>query len=258
MVCRELSMDYIKFGEGERAFIVLPGMSVHSVMGLEDALKVAFKEFAEKYTVYVFDRAREMPDDYSVRQMATDTAEAMKALGIENADIFGASQGGMMEQYIAIDNPKLVHKMVIGSCLACGVGDATKIVEEWISLAEEKNERGLLESFADNISSEQTSPELREAMIEASLGITDEEYRRFIIQAKASRTFDSTAELSKIKCPVLVIGTKGDKVVGEAGSEEIANALGCELYIYDETYGHAVYDEAPDYRHRCLAFFEKK
>ena len=256
MIGKELSMDYIKFGKGDRYFVVLPGISVHSVMGLEAGLAEAFKEFAEKYTVYVFDRVRVMPDDYSVRQMAADTAEAMKALGIKDANIFGASQGGMIAQYIAIDHPELVRKMVLGSTLASGNSGFEHVVDEWIRLAEEKDEEGLLGSFADNVCSEDTLAKYRDVMISANLGITDEEYRRFIIQSKAAKDFDSLAELEKIKCKVLVMGSKGDKVVGVKGSEDIANALGCEIYLYDESFGHSVYDEAPDYRHRCLEFFD--
>ena len=37
---------------------------------------------------------------------------------------------------------------------------------------------------------------------------------------------------------------------------EIADLLGCELHIYED-YGHAVYDEAPDYKERILEFFHK-
>lgn len=91
-------------------------------------------------------------------------------------------------------------------------------------------------------------------MISSNLGISDEEYRRFIILAEACKTFDCYGELSSIQCPVLVIGAEGDRVVTAEGSKQIAEALGCESYIYDGSYGHGVYDEAADYRRRCLDF----
>ena len=56
---------------------------------------------------------------------------------------------------------------------------------------------------------------------------------------------------------MLVIGAKEDKVVTAKGSEEIADKLGCEIYLYGEGYGHGVYDEAEDYKQRCLEFFER-
>ena len=249
-----MEMDYIVFGSGEKTFVILPGLSVHSVMGSADAIAEAYKDFAEEYTVYLFDRVKSISDGYSVRDMAADTAKAMKELGIENADVFGASQGGMIAEYLAIDYPGLVHKMILGSTLARPNDGFDNIVDEWISLAEEKQETKLLESFVDSVYSEATLEAYRDTLISMNRNISDEEYERFIILARACKGFDCYDELSGIKCPVLVIGSEGDRVVGAEGSEQIASALGCELYLYGDNYGHGVYDEAPDYRQRCLDF----
>ncbi len=251
----DIEMDYAIFGNGEKSFVILPGLSVHSVMGSADAIAEAYKEFTEEYTVYVFDRTKDLKEGYTIEDMAEDTAEAMKALNIQDADIFGASQGGMIAMYIAIDYPELVHKMVLGSTLAQPNDTFEHIANEWIQLAREKDEEGLLASFADNIYSEATLKEYRDYLITSNQGITDEEYERFLIQAEACTTFNCYDELSLIKCPVLVLGSEGDHVVTAEGSKEIADALGCEMYLYDENYGHGVYDEAADYKERCLNFF---
>ncbi len=249
-----VEMDYAVFGSGKKTFVILPGLSIHSVMGSAEAIANAYTDFSEEYTVYVFDRAKNLQAGYTIRSMAEDTAAAMKALGIEGADVFGASQGGMIAQYLAIDHPELVHKMILGSTLAKPNDTFNGIVDEWIRLAEEKNELGLLESFADSVYSQATLDAYREVLISSNRGITDEEYRRFIILAQACRSFDCFSELSSIQCPVLVLGSEGDGVVTAEGSRQLAEALGCEIYLYDDSYGHGVYDEAPDYRQRCLAF----
>lgn len=251
-------MDYIVFGSGKKNFVILPGLSVHSVMGSADAIADAYKNFSEEYTVYVFDRAKDIQDGYTVRNMAEDTAKAMKSLNIEGADIFGASQGGMIALYLAIDYPNLVNKMILGSTLAKPNDTFNQVIEKWIKLAEKKDEAGLLESFADNIYSKATLEAYRETLISSNLGISDEEYRRFLILAKACRTFDCYDELSCIQCPVLVLGCEGDHVVTAAGSKQIADAIGCEIYLYDDNYGHGVYDEAADYKQRCMNFLSEK
>ncbi len=250
-----MEMDYAVFGSGEKTFVILPGLSVHSVMGSADLIAEAYKDFTEEYTVYVFDRAKDIQEGYTVRDMAKDTAAAMKKLGIEDADVFGASQGGMIAQYLAIDYPDLVNKMVLGSTLAKPNDTFNNIVAEWVQLAENKDEDGLLASFADNVYSEATLEAYRDTLISSNKGITDEEYARFVILAEACRTFDCYDELSDVKCPVLVIGSEGDHVVTPEGSRQIADALGCEIYMYDDNYGHGVYDEAQDYVQRCLDFF---
>lgn len=251
-------MNYTVFGSGEKSFVILPGLSIHSVLRSAGAIAHAYKIFSKEYKVYVFDRAEDIQEGYTVKDMAKDTAEAMKTLNIENADVFGASQGGMIAQYLAIDFPELVHKLILGSTLARANETAAKTVGEWICLAQEKNEDGLLESFADKVYSEATLAKCREMLIAVGRGISDEEYRRFIILAKACEGFDCLDELSAVKCPTLVIGSEGDRVVTAQGSRQIAEALGCEMYLYDESYGHGVYDEAADYKERCLNFLKAK
>ncbi len=248
-------MKHITFGNGKKNLVIIPGLSIHSVMGLRDMIEQAYQVFTDEYTVYVFDREENIAEGYTVREMAADTAKAMKALHIEKADVFGASQGGMIAMYLAIDHPKLVHSLILGSTLARPNETISGMVEEWIRLAEKKDERGLLESFVDHVYSKTTLEAYRDVLISSNLGITEEEYGRFLILAKACRTFNCFSELRRIQCPVFVIGAEGDDVVTAAGSREIAKELGCKLYLYGGEFGHGVYDEAPDYKERCLAFY---
>ena len=124
-------------------------------------------------------------------------------------------------------------------------------------MAEHKEEEGLVERFVEDVYSAKTLELYRDILISANLGIKDAEYERFIILAKSCLTFDCYEELANIQCPVLVLGSKGDKVVTPEASEKIAKVLNCEIYLYDDYYGHGVYDEALDYKQRCKDFFEK-
>ena len=250
-----VEMDYLKFGSGKKTFVILPGLSIHSVMGMADAVATAYQDFDKDYTVYLFDRAKNLHEGYSIRDIARDTASAMMALKLTNADIFGASQGAMATIYLALDYPQLVHSMVLGSTLAKPNKTFARVGKTWIELAEKREEKALLENFIDVVYSQKTLEKYRDAMIAANVGITQAEYERFLVLARACQGFDVYEELSTIKCPVLVLGSEGDRVVTPAGSREIAEKLGCASYLYDSSYGHAVYDEAPDYKKRILDFF---
>ncbi len=253
-----VEMDYAVFGTGSKSFVIIPGLSIHSVMPLAESIAEAYASFEDEYTVYVFDRAKNIKEGYSVLDAANDTASVMKELNIENADIFGASQGGMIAQYIAINHPELVHKLVLGSTLARSTSAFNEVVDEWINLAQNKEEEKLLESFVDHVYSASTLEAYRDVLISSNLGITDEEYDRFIILATACKNFDDYDELNKITCPTLVLGSNGDEVVGVEGSKELAEKIeNAELYLYEDTYGHGVYDEAADYKQRCLDFFHE-
>ncbi len=250
-------MDYISFGKGEKTFVILPGLSVHSVTGFAGAVEAAYAPFLEEYTVYLFDRKKKIDTGYSIRSMASDTAEAMSALSLSSCAVFGASQGGMIAIYLAIDHPALVSKLILGSTLSRSNETFLSAVSLWLEKARERDEEGLLSNFVDAVYSENTLSLCRDSLIESNRGITEEEWERFIVLASSCLGFDSYDELGKITCPVLVIGSEGDRVVTAASSREIASLLDCEKYIYPPFYGHAVYDEAPDYKKRCLEFLEK-
>ena len=51
------SMEYYKFGHGEEALVILPGLSVQSVMGFASAVEEAYQLLADEYTVYLVDLA---------------------------------------------------------------------------------------------------------------------------------------------------------------------------------------------------------
>lgn len=247
-------MDYITFGKGTRTFVILPGLSVHSIMAVSNLVAEAYRDFAEAYTIYLFDRPKEFRDGITIRELAGQTAIAMQSLHITNADILGVSQGGMIAQYLAMDHPELVRRMVLGSTLSRPNDTFVQKINKWIQLAKEKDEESLLASFVDAVYSVGTLEAYRDVLISANRGITDAEYERFIQLAGACLTFDCHNELPQITCPVLVLGSEGDAVATPEGSREIADALQCESYLYDKSYGHGVYDEAPDYKQRCLDF----
>lgn len=250
-------MKHIVFGSGKRNFVILPGLSVHSIMGAAEAIAAAYRDFTDGYTVYVFDRPDDIRNCRTVRDMAAETAATMHDLHLTDADLFGASQGGMIAQYIAIDHPELVRSLILGSTLAQPNATFRTVIGEWVRHADIRDENGLLESFADRVYSEATLQAYRETIISANRGICEEEFRRFSVLAAACLSFDSRAELSSVRCPALVLGSEGDRVVTAEGSRQLAAGIGCELYLYDARYGHGVYDEAPDYRYRCLDFLRR-
>ena len=80
---------------------------------------------------------------------------------------------------------------------------------------------------------------------------------RFIRLAKACLTCDAYGRLEQISCPTFVLGGTDDKIVTGAASLEIAEKLGCKVYMY-EGLGHSAYEEAPDFNERILAFLQSE
>ncbi len=246
------SVDYFSFGKGEKAFVIIPGLSLKSVMKSADAVADAYKDFAEKFTVYVFDRAKNIKDGYSIENMADDTACAMQKLGISGACVFGASQGGMIAQILAAKYPQLVSKLLLGSTLCRMNSTATAVIGEWVSLAEKGDVVALNKNMFNKIYSKELLDSLGDNLMSLLADGTKEEVARLKILAQACLTFDSSAELSKIKCPAFVLSASNDRVLSTDSSKELAEMLDCPIHIFEG--GHAVYDEAPDYKKVMLDF----
>ena len=254
------SMDYFHFGSGKETLVILPGLSVASVMKYAGAVVQAYKPLTSDFTIYVFDRRRELPPSYSVYEMARDTEKAFRELNLPPVNIFGASQGGMIAQVIAIEHPERVKKLVLGSTAPCVKESQYQIIREWIRLAEERRKTDLYMAFGKALYPQELFEQSRELLIEAAQDATDEDLKRFIILAQGARDFDVVNDLVRIACPVLVIGSTDDQVLGADASYEISEHLdrqsGSELYMYDG-FGHAAYDTAPDYKERILRFLKR-
>ena len=258
---KRFSMDYCSFGTGKRTLVILPGLSVQSVMLLASAIAEAYKLLADDFTIYVFDRRKGvLPDTYTIRDMAVDTAAAMEALGLKHVEIFGASQGGMMAMEIAVIHPELVHSLILGSSSGCVDSDRLWLFDHWIAFAKADKATELYLSFGEAVYPKDVFEGAKDALIEASRTVTEAELARFVVLAGSIKSFDLADKLDTITCPVLVIGSRTDAVLGGRASEEIADALknsaDCQLYLYDG-YGHAAYDCAPDYRERMLRFLRE-
>lgn len=253
----DFEMDYLTFGHGSRILVILPGISVQSVLGTPHAIVRAYRLLADDFTIYLFDRRKDMPQDYSISSMASDTAAAMQEIGIGSASIFGVSQGGMIAMQIAADHPELVTKLVLGSTSAYVGEEQCTIIDGWIAPAKEGDAAALYLAFCRAIYPEKIFEGYRRILAEASAAVTAEDLERFIIACRAAKSFDIRSRLSAIACPVLVTGDTDDRIFGAEEAHAIIDGLSplaeSSLYI-SEGYGHAAYDTAPDYKERMLGF----
>lgn len=253
----KFKMKYFKFGSGEQVVAVIPGLSLKSVTESANSIANAFKVMGEKYTVYFFDRRTDCGEDYSVENMADDTAEAFDILGISGAFVYGVSQGGMISQLIALKRPGLVKKLALASTTSRITEQNSAVIKKWADLAAEKKILELIDCFIESVYSKEFAGKFGELIKQMLIGVSADELHRFEIYARACNGFDIYDELNKIACPIFALGAKGDKVFGCEPIVEIAEKTNARLYIYDN-YSHAVYDEAPDFIERINLFFDEK
>ena len=249
-------MDYIRFGTGKRVMIMIPGLgdALQTVKGTALPMALMYREFAKDFTVYAFSRKKDLPEGCTTREMARDQAEAMEALGIPKADVFGVSMGGMIAQYLAIDYPEKVNKLVLTVTSPKPNPVLTESIEEWMSLAKKNDHAAFLESNLRRIYSEEYYRKNKPLVPVLGLVTKPKSYDRLYVQGAACLTHDASEDLQRIRAETLVVGGEKDLALGGEASKEIAERIpGAKLFMYPQ-WGHGVYEEAKDFNSRIRAF----
>ncbi len=267
----DTDMDYITFGQGDDVLVMIPGLGdgLTTVKGMALPLAYTYRMYAKDYRVYIFSRKnhlekyveknaeKTMNKGYSTRDMAEDLAFGMQTLGITRAKVLGVSQGGMIAQYLAIDHPELVDRLVLAVTLSRPNETVRHVVDSWIRFARRGDYRALMIDTAEKSYSENYLRRYRRLYpLLANIG-KPKDFSRFIVQAASCAQHDAYESLHDITCPTLVIGGGKDQIVTGASSMETAEQItGSELYLYRDL-GHAAYEEANDFNSRVIAFLSK-
>lgn len=249
-------MDYIRFGTGKRVMIMIPGLgdALQTVKGTALPMALMYREFAKDFTVYAFSRKKDLPEGCTTREMARDQAEAMEVLGIPKADVFGVSMGGMIAQYLAIDYPEKVNKLVLTVTSPKPNPVLTESIEEWMSLAKKNDHTAFLESNLRRIYSEEYYRKNKPLVPVLGLATKPKSYDRLFVQGAACLTHDAYEDLQRIRAETLVVGGEKDLALGGEASKEIAARIpGAKLFMYPQ-WGHGLYEEAKDFNSRIRAF----
>ena len=253
----DTTMDYIRFGTGTKILVMLPGLgdSLRSMKGIALPMAIMYREFAKDFTVYAFSRKSVLPEGCTTRDMARDQAEAMEQLGIGCADIFGVSMGGMIAQYLAIDYPEKVRRLILAVTASRPNPVLLEALNTWIPLAQRGDHAAFMDSNMRLIYSENYYRKNKWTVPLLGVLTKPKSYARFFVQANACLTHNAYADLHRVQAPALVIGGEKDMTLGGDASREIAAAIpNAELLMYEE-WGHGLYEEAKDFNRVILTFF---
>ena len=250
------TMEYIRFGRGERVLVMLPGLGegLRTVKGTALPMALMYRKFAKDFTVYAFSRKTALPEDCTTRDMAADQARAMEMLGIEKADIFGVSMGGMIAQWLAIDHPEKVGKLILTVTCPKPNPILAESVGEWVSLAKAGDHAGFMDSNLRRIYSEDYYRANRWMAPIVGRLTKPRSYERFLVLAQACLTHDTYEFLEQIRARTLVVGGEKDLALGGDASRELAKRIpGARLVMYGR-WGHGLYEEEKTFNHEILKF----
>ena len=250
------SMDYVTFGKGKKSLVIIPGLGdgLQTVKGKALLFSLSYRLLAKRYKIYVFSRINELRQGYTTRDMAADVAEAMETLNLDAAYVMGISQGGMIAQWLAVDFPERVQRLILAVTTAKPSQLARERIEHWQKLSQSGTFRDLMLDIAKHSYTQKSYQKWRIlSNIMGRLGRIKDE-KRIAIQSQSCLTHDSLEVLKEIQCPTLVLGALEDDVIGVDGSKELAKGIsGCQLLIFKHS-GHALYEENKAFQEAVCGF----
>ena len=219
--------------------------------------------------VIVFDNrgigASEGSTPKSVEAMARDAVSFIRALGFEQVDLFGFSLGGFISQVIALEEPKLVRRMILagtGPAGGVGIDKVTRVTirdmlkaaltfrhpEYYLFFTGTPNGRRAAYQFLKRLN-ERTENRDKPVSIAA-----------FLAQLKAIHAWgrQPPADLPVVEQPVLVANGDADKMVPSSNSADLARRLpNAELILYDDAGHGGVFQYHEEFVRSALAFLER-
>ena len=249
-------MEYVAFGKGSKALIMIPGLGegLTTVGGTAIPFALLYRKLAKDFRVYMFSRRTQMPEGFSTRDMAEDIYRAMVHLNIPSANVLGVSLGGMIVQHLAMDHPKAVEKLVLCVTLPYENDTLVSCLTGWLEMAERRDVKSIMIDTLQKANTKYVG--ITAAAYKVVGGLFPKKHLdRFRIMARAGLAHNTKDSLHRITCPTLIIGGRLDQIVTAAASEQLHRLIPhSQLYMYED-YGHALYEEAPDFWDRVTQFF---
>jgi pimeloyl-ACP methyl ester carboxylesterase len=263
-VGRGVTLCYETFGDPDEPPILL-------IMGLATQMIAWPEEFCEQlaergFSVVRFDnrdigrsthfgfrpptvgqmlRRRVGPEQYSLSDMAEDTAMLLRELGIAPAHVVGASMGAMIGQVLASEHPEVVRSLVsiMSTTGSRWHGQPALPVYRYLLRPPPRDRDGYIQRSAEVFGLVgSTGFDRDEQYIRERAGRAYD--RGFDVRAGARQlgaivaSGDRTEMLGRVKAPTLVIHGSVDKMVRPSGGRATAKAIPGARLMTIEGMGH--------------------
>lgn len=232
-----------RLGEGP-VLLLLPGQS--NSHGWWNGLR---ERFADRFTTVTFDYrgtgttraevSRESVATWSTRSFADDARRVLESVGAERAHVYGASMGGRVAQWLAVDASGLVDRLVL-ACTSPGGPEATERSDEVRKRLAQRDPRARLDTLTDLF----YTPAWREKGLRSNLfGDAKMSARARTGHLAVSGHHDASARLGEIASPTLVLHGEDDLMAPVDNAHVLHREIsGAELYIHP-TGRHGFFDE---------------
>ena len=201
----------------------------------------------------------------SVEAMARDAVAFIRALGLDQVDLFGFSLGGMVSQVIAQEEPQLVRKMVLagtGPAGGEGVDKVTRItireiVRGFLTFKDPKYYLFFTQTPNGRTAAREFLGRLKERKEDRDKRISPIAFRA---QLKAIHAWGTQQpqDLSNVRQPALVANGDQDRMVPSSNTIDLARRLpnGRLIELYPDAGHGGIFQYHREFVEEALEFLE--
>jgi pimeloyl-ACP methyl ester carboxylesterase len=257
----DINIYYEIHGDGE-PLLMIQGYSFYSGHWM-----TLVPELSKKYRAIIFDnrgtgRSDKPEAPYTIKMMAADARGLLDAIGIDKANVFGVSMGGMIAQEFVLNYPDKVINLILGYTTCGGkqsvipTGEALAFLynPELMKLPVEERARQTApwlwtKEFIDK------NPEAVDTLVSFTAKYPTPPHG-FTNQGQAMASHDACDRLPQIKAPTLVIAGDADRIIPPENSKIIASRIpGAELVMVKNA-GHG-FTQLPEAEKAILDFLKR-
>jgi len=253
LVCvGEIELSYERAGSGPPLLLIM-GMS-----GTYDHWHAGFLEDLRRdFDTIVYDHrgvgasSRLGEGRLTIAQLAQDAAGLLDALRVDSAHVLGFSMGGMVAQELALAYPERIRTLVLGGTYCGGEGSA---------LMPEASLRKLTEGASSGVRARAVRAAW-EVNVSPSFAADEDAYAHFLgiglrravarqvimVQMRAIARFDTSARLSELRLPTLVVHGTLDAMLPVQNGRMIAELIPDSRLEILEGIGHMFFWEQPEH-----------
>ena len=220
------------------------------------------ERLSDRYRILRYDNrghgATPVPDmqgPYSIRMLGEDVLGLLDALDIDKVSFCGLSKGGMVGQWLGINAPDRLNKLVLSNTASYfpnkgmwreRISMAT--VDGIPAIAEASISRWFTPGYLARSDTEATISFVRDFILETTR-------QGYLASSIAIRDMDFRSELGKIHVPTMVIiGEKDPATIPEYGELIAAGIPGCKTFVVPDA-AHLSNIEQPDVFTKALVDF---
>ena len=257
-----IDINYEVHGHGE-PMVMIPYLAA-------DQACYAFQvgEYEKRYTCYCVDLRgaglSSKPEGvYSTELLAEDVAAFMRAVGIDQAHVFGVSLGASTGTWLAARHPQLVKTLQLHSAWDATDPFLQVIVRGWQVMAQglgSVTEMVILGIFPFCFTPEMYAarPDYVDALATFVRGRPMPTVDAFMRQSGAVLAHDATEALGSIQAPTLITYGRHDIVTSTRFAKPLSEGISdSEVHVFENCAHAAIYEDVEGFNELTLAWLQR-